>query len=125
MEWVGSLVALFILLLLVVPVIVAVASVFLLGAAGWLSYASPSLAIARFNCPFRKLSATATFVTRPGSEQPSDVVSCSLFKDNRAITCKKGCMQLATAGWSASTMEPRFALLSGDVALRPVAGHIE
>jgi hypothetical protein len=125
MEWMGSVVAVFVLLLLVVPAIVAVGSVLLLGAAGWMSYASPSLARTRFSCPFSNRSVTAAFVTRPGSEQPSDVVSCSLFKDERAITCKKGCLQLMATGWSASPMAPRYALLSGDVALRPVAGHAE
>ena len=125
MEWIGSLLASFVLILLVVPVIAAVGSIFLLGIAGWLSYASPSLAIARFPCPFTRRSATATFVTWAGSERPSDVVSCSLFKNGRAITCKKGCVHMATTGWSASPMEPRYALLSGDVAYRPVAGPIK
>ena len=122
MEWMGSLVAALVLILLVVPAIVAVGSVFLLGAAGWMSYLSPSLAMARFYCPFSKRSVMAGFVTRPGSEQPSDVVTCSRFENETAITCKKGCVPMAEAGWSASPMEPRYALLSGDVAYRPVAG---
>ena len=123
MESIGSLVATLVLILLVVPAVVAVGSVFLLGAAGWMSYASPSLARARFYCPFSKRSVMAAFVTRPGSEQPTDVISCSLFQGGRAITCQKGCVHLAETGWSASPMEPRYALLSGDVAYRPVAGH--
>jgi hypothetical protein len=123
MEWMGSLIAAFVVLLLIVPAILAVVSVILLGAAGWVSYASPSVARTRFHCPFSKRSVTAAFLTRPGSEQPSDVVSCSLFQNGRAITCQKGCVQMAETGWAASPMEPRYALLSGDVALRPVVGH--
>ena len=123
MEWLGSLVAAVVLMLLVVPVVVAVGSVFLLGAAGWVSYGSPSVARTRFFCPLSRRSVTAAFITPSGSEQPADVVSCSLFKNERAVTCKKGCLDLVATGWSASPMEPRYALLSGDVAYRPVAGH--
>jgi len=123
MEWMGSLVAAFVVLLLVVPVVLAVGSVVLLGAAGWVSYRSPSVGRAAFQCPFSKRQVTAAFLTPPGSEQPSDVVSCSQFKNERAVTCEKGCLDLVATGWSASPMEPRYALLSGDVAYRPVAGH--
>ena len=123
MEWMGSLVAAFVVLLLVVPMVLAVSSVFLLGAAGWVSYGSPSVGRAAFRCLFSKRRVTAAFLTTPGSEQPSDVVSCSRFKNERAITCQKGCVHLAVTGWSASPMAPRYALLSGDVAYRPVAGH--
>ena len=123
MEWMGSVVASFVVLLLVIPVVVAVGSVFLLGAAGWVSYGSPSVASATFRCPFSRRRVTASFLTPPGSEQPSDVVACSLFKRGRAITCQKGCVHMAETGWSASPMAPRYALLSGDVALRPVAGR--
>jgi hypothetical protein len=121
-EWVGSLAASFVLLLLVVPAVVAVGSVFLLGAAGWIFYDSPSVARRGFYCPISKRRVTAAFLTRPGSEQPSDVVACSRFKDERAITCDKRCTHLAETGWAASCMAPRYALLSGDVAYRPVAG---
>jgi len=123
MEWIGPVVAALVMILLVVPAVAAVGSVFLLGAAGWMSYASPSLARTSFYCPFSKRSVMAAFVTKPGSGQPSDVVACSLFQGGRAITCQKGCVPLAETGWSASAMEPRYALLSGDVAYRPVAGH--
>jgi len=123
MEWLGSLVATVVVALLIVPVVVAVGSVFLLGAAGWVSYGSPSVARAGFWCPFSRRRVTAAFLTAPGSEQPSDVVSCSRFENERAITCQKGCVPLAETGWSASPLAPRYALLSGDVAYRPVAGR--
>jgi hypothetical protein len=122
MEWVGSLVAASVLILLVIPMVVAMGSVFLLGAAGWAFVGSPSVARAAFYCAFSRRWVTTGFLTRPGSEHPTDVVSCSQFTDDRAITCGKGCMKLAVAGWTASCMEPRYALLSGDVAYRPVEG---
>jgi hypothetical protein len=122
MEWIGSLIAAFILILLVVPALVAVGSVFLLGAAGWISLGSPSVGKAAFRCPISRRRVSAAFLTLPGTEQPSDVVSCSRFKNGRAITCQKGCLSLAASGWAASPMAPRYALLSGDVAFRPIAG---
>lgn len=122
MEWIGPLVATFVLFLLVVPAVVAVGSVILLGTVGWVFYASPSVARAGFYCPFSKRWVTAAFLTQAGAEEPSDVVSCSRFGNDGAVTCKKGCTHLAETGWTASCMEPRFALLSGDVAYRPVAG---
>jgi len=122
MEWIGSLAATFVVLLLVVPAAVAVGSLFLLGAVGWVFDASPSVARAGFYCPFSKRWVTAAFLTKPGSEEPSDVLSCSRFGRDGAVTCKKGCTHLAKTGWAPSCMEPRFALLSGGVAYRPVAG---
>jgi len=122
MEWAGSLVATIVLLLLVVPVVAALGSVLFLAVAGWAFYGSPSVARTGFYCPFSKRSVTTAFLTQPGSEQPSDVIACSRFADERAVTCAKECVSLAEAGWGASCMEPRYALLSGDVALRPVAG---
>lgn len=122
MEWIGSLTVTFVLFLLVVPAVVAVASVFLLGTVGWVFRASPSVARTEFYCPMSRRWVTAAFLTQPGSEKPSDVVSCSRFGNDGAVTCAKGCTHLAETGWMASCMEPRFALLSGDVAYRPVAG---
>jgi hypothetical protein len=124
MEWIGSVVASFVLFLLVVPLVVAVGSVFLLGAAGWAFPGSPSVARTGFYCPFSKRRVTAAFLTRPGSEQPADVVSCSRFTHKGGIRCQKGCLNLVETGWTASPMAPRYALLSGDVAHRPLA-HTE
>lgn len=121
MEWIGSVVASLVLLLLVVPVVVAVGSVFLLGAVGWAFSGSPSVARAGFYCPFSKRRVTAAFLTRPGSEEPADVVSCSRFTHAGGVRCEKGCLHLVETGWAASPLAPRYALLSGDVAQRPLA----
>jgi len=121
MEWIGTLAATFILLVLVVPAVVAVGSVILLGIAGWVFYTSPSVARTGFYCPFSKRWVTTSFLTQAGSEEPSDVVACSRFGRGGAVICTKRCTHLVETGWTASCMEPRFALLSGAVAYRPVA----
>ena len=122
MQWVGSLVATLVLALLLIPMVAAVASVFVLGAVNWLFARAPSMARTGFYCPYSKRWVTTGFLTEAGAEQPADVLSCSRFEDEHAVTCGKKCVTLATSGWSASCMEPRYALLSGDVAYRPVAG---
>jgi len=121
MEWLGTVVASLVLILLVVPLIIAVGSVVLLGAAGWAFSGSPSVARTGFYCPSSKRRVTAAFLTRPGTTQPADVVSCSRFFDHEDIRCEKGCLDLVEAGWTASPLTPRYALLSGDVAQRPLA----
>ena len=121
MEWIGSLVATLVLALLLVPMVAAVGCVFLLAVADWGFSRSPSVTRTRFFCPFSKRAVTTGFLTQPGSGQPVDVVSCSRFADEHAVTCRKDCVELATARWTASPMEPRYALLSGGVAYRPVA----
>jgi hypothetical protein len=121
MEWMGSLVASLVFLLVVVPLVVAVGSVFLLGAAGWVFSGSPSVTRTGFYCPFSSRRVTAAFLTRPGSEQPADVVSCSRFTHDGDVRCAKGCLNLVEAGWTASALMPRYALLSGGVAQRPLA----
>lgn len=122
MEWIGSLVATLVLALLFVPMVVAVGCVFLLGVADWGFSGSPSVTRTRFYCPFSKRCVTTGFLTQPGSGHPVDVVSCSRFADEHVVTCRKDCVQLATTRWTASPMEPRYALLSGGVAYRPVGG---
>lgn len=121
MEWIGSLVATLVVALLFVPLVAAVGCVFLLAAADWGFSGSPSVTRTRFFCPFSMRAVTTGFLTQPGSRSPVDVVSCSRFADEHAVTCRKECRKLATAGWTASPMEPRYALLSGGVAYRPVA----
>jgi hypothetical protein len=122
MEWVAVVMSMLVVFLLVFPLAMALGYLLLLGAAAWAFHASPSVARTSFRCPFSKRRVTAAFLTQAGSERPSDVASCSLFQDARGIRCKKGCLKLAETGWVASFMAPRYALLSGDVAYRPVAG---
>jgi len=121
MEWMGSVVASLVLFLLVVPLVVAVGSVFLLGAAGWAFSGSPSVARTGFYCPFSTRRVTAAFLTRPASVQPADVISCSRFTHEGDVRCEKGCLNLVETGWTASPLAPRYALLSGGVAQRPLA----
>jgi hypothetical protein len=121
MEWMGSVVASLVLFFLVVPLVVAVGSIFLLGAAGWAFSGSASVTRAGFYCPFSTRRVTAAFLTRPGAAQPADVISCSRFTHEGDVRCEKGCLDLVETGWTASALMPRYALLSGGVARRPLA----
>ena len=121
MEWIGSVMASLVLFLLVVPLEVAVGSVFLLGAAGWAFSGSPSVARTGVYCPFSMRRVTAAFLTRPGAAQPADVISCSRFTHDGDVRCEKSCLNLVESGWTASALMPRYALLSGGVAQRPLA----
>ena len=115
MEWIGSLAATLVVFLLVIPAVVAVGSVILLGAVGWMSYGSPSVAWAGFFCPFSKRWVTTGFLTQTGSEEPSDVVSCSRFGHDGPVTCEKRVAnQRCTAGWksaSACSISARFSAI--------------
>jgi hypothetical protein len=64
---------------------------------------------------------TVEFLNRPGAERPQAVLSCSIVQDARGIRCKRGCLGLADAAWTASPIMPRYALLAGSVAARPLA----
>jgi hypothetical protein len=63
------------------------------------------------------------FLTAPGSDRPSDVLSCSVFAKPYHVRCKKGCLELAEAGWAPPLTVPRYALLSDGVVLRPVGAR--
>jgi len=119
MEWIGSVMASLVLFLLVVPLVVAVGSVFLLGAAGWAFSGSPSVARTGVYCPFSMRRVTAAFLTRPGAAQPADVISCSRFTHDGDVRCEKSCLNLVESGWTASALMPRYALLSGGRSAAP------
>ena len=65
MEWIGSVMASLVLFLLVVPLIVAVGSVCLLGAAGWAFSGSPGVARTGFYCPFSSVGSPQRFSRGP------------------------------------------------------------
>jgi hypothetical protein len=81
-----------------------------------LAPAPATLARARFQCPIRKTTVTATFVTTPDG-RTADVCACSAFGD-ATVTCGKACRGFATVGFAPSPMVPRFGLLAGDEAFR-------
>ncbi len=121
MEWVLAPMSSLLVVVLAVPAIAAVGVLLLLCAVGHVFPASPTLSRATFHCPFSKRKATVDFLVSPGSGQPSDVLSCSVFPRPYHVRCKKGCLGLAEAGWTASPMIPRFALLADGVGYRPLA----
>jgi hypothetical protein len=123
MEWSLPLVGMLLLMLLVVPPAVLVSTLLLLWLSGHFVPAGPTVARTSFDCPFSKRRASVEFLIAPGSDRPSDVLSCSVFAKPYHVRCKKGCLELADAGWAPSPMMPRYALLADGVALRPVGAR--
>jgi len=120
MEWALPLVFVAVALVVVLPLALLLAAVALLGFVGHFGAGRPIISRASFNCPFSKRRANVEFLTPTGSEKTTDVLSCSVFSQPYEIRCKKGCLDLATAGWSPPLTVPRYALLADGVALRPV-----
>ena len=120
MEWALPLVFVAVALVVVLPLALLLAAVALLGFVGHFGAGRPIISRASFNCPFSKRRANVEFLTPTGSEKTTDVLSCSVFSQPYEIHCKKGCLDLATAGWSPPLTVPRYALLADGVALRPV-----
>ena len=121
MDWLLPLAAALVVLALLIPLSLLLGTVLVLGASGWLSAEGPIVSRATFDCPFSKRRANVEFLTPRGSDRPSDVRSCSVFPKPDPIRCKKGCLNMAVAGWAPSPMMPRYALLADGVALRPVS----
>jgi hypothetical protein len=121
MEWASPLVFALVVLVVVIPLALFLAAVLLLGFAGHFGLRQPIVSRATFDCPFSKRHAGVEFLTALGSAETTDVLSCSVFSDPRRVRCKKGCLELASAGWSPPLTMPRYALLADGVALRPVA----
>jgi hypothetical protein len=121
MEWALPLVFVLVVLVFVVPLALLLAAVALLGFVGHFGPGWPVISRATFNCPFSKRRASVEFLTPSGSEKTTDVLSCSVFSEPYQVRCQKGCLELATAGWSPPLTVPRYALLADGVALRPVS----
>jgi len=122
MEWVLAVAAGGGLLLLLAPLVLIFGGLILLGLFGHVLPGGGAVSRVSFDCPFSKRRVTAEFLTAPGTEEPADVLSCTAFAKPYHVRCKKGCLELVQAGWAASPMMPRYALLSGGVAVRPLSG---
>lgn len=118
MEWIGSLMATAVVLLLFGPMVLLVLGVLAWTLVGLFLPASATLSRTSFTCPFSRRLVTAEFLTPPEQEQPSDVLSCTAFRDPRAIRCKKGCLAMAARHAVATTMLPRWSLVADGVAYR-------
>jgi len=120
MEWMLTLTSV-VVVFLVAPLVLLLGGLMLFGLVGHVLPRWPMVSRASFNCPFSKRRASVEFLTSPGAEGPSDVLSRSVFAPRPYhIRCEKGCLGLAKMGWMSSPMMPRYALLSGGVAYRAV-----
>ena len=64
-----------------------------------------------FRCPWTRRVVTADFLVPDGAAHPSEVVSCTAFRNPEQVTCKKGCRELADVRWGLSrAVFPRWAL---------------
>lgn len=66
---------------------------------------------------------TADFLVPEGAPHPSEVRSCTAFRNPEQVTCKKGCRELADVRWGLSrAVFPRWALIAnGTVTWRSPA----
>jgi len=120
MEWGLPLVSLLVFVIVVIPPVVLLSAMLLLWGSSHFLPAGPTVARTSFDCPFSKRHVSVEFLIAPESDRPSDVLSCSVFAKPYHVRCKKGCLELAEAGWAPPLMVPRYALLSDGVVLRPV-----
>ena len=118
MEWIGSMMGSLVVFALLGPVVVLVASVFVVAVVAPFLPASPTLAWSTFACPVKKRDVTAQFELRPGAAAATDVCSCSAFPEARRVQCKKACIEVAQAATASSPMMPRFSLIAGGTAYR-------
>jgi hypothetical protein len=117
MDWIFTLVTALALLMLVSPILMLLATVFILVPLAHLAPRPMMLARSSFDCPFSKRRANVEFVTHPEADRPTDVARCSVFSDG-GVRCKKGCLALAEAAWAPTPMASRFALIAGGTAYR-------
>lgn len=113
----------FVVALLVVPLLLIGVGGLLLIAAALIPDASRRVR-ETFLCPWSKRVVTVDFLLPVGATRPSEVTSCTAFKDPSRVTCPKDCRELvmASSGLSRGVF-PRWALISdGLVTWRNAAG---
>jgi len=118
LELLGS----FVVALLIVPLLLIGVVGLLLIAAGVIP-AAPRRVRETFLCPWSKRVVTVDFLVPVGAPRPSEVASCTAFKDPRRVTCPKNCRELVMASFGPSRgVFPRWTLISGGlVTWRSVA----
>lgn len=117
MEWLGTILAGLALLFLLAPLLALLGTFFVLVPLAHLLPHPETIARASFDCPVSKRRVNVAFLTSPGSPTPADVLSCSLFADDR-VRCEKGCLGVSTTVWGARPVVARYALLAGGEAYR-------
>lgn len=114
---VGALLGTTVVLLLVGPILLFWA----MGVLLFVASALPSSHRLRetFRCPWTKRVVTADFLVPEGAAHPSEVVSCTAFRDPQKVTCRKPCREFADVRWGMSRMFPRWAMTAdGPVSWR-------
>ncbi len=111
-----------VLVLLMGPLIV-IGAVGLLLVAAALFPRGPRQVRETFCCPWTRRVVTADFLVPDGAAHPSEVVSCTAFRNPEQVTCKKGCRELADVHWGLSrAVFPRWAMTAdGTVTWRSPA----
>ena len=117
MDWVISVVAGVVLLVLFSPLLMLGLTVFVLAPLAHLARRPAMVGRSTFDCPFTRRRVNVEFLTSPDAVRPTDVRACSMFPDGR-IGCGKGCRDLSETAWTPSPATPRFALIAGDTAYR-------
>lgn len=117
MDWVISVVAGMVLLVLVSPLLMLGLTVFVLAPLAHLARRPAMIGRSTFDCPFSKRRVSVEFLTSPESLRPTEVRACSVFPDGH-IGCEQGCCDLSATSWAPSPATPRFALIAGDTAYR-------
>lgn len=105
-------------LALLTPAIALLLTVFVLVPLAHFLPQPAMVARASFDCPISHRGVSVAFLTSPASATPADVLSCSVFPDERGVRCQKGCLELAEARWMPRPVVARFALLADGEASR-------
>jgi len=118
MEVIVTILAGLALLALLTPALTLLATVFVLVPLAHFLPQPPMVARASFDCPLSHRGVSVAFLTSPASTTPADVLSCSVFPDERGVRCKKGCLEVAETRWTPRPVVARFALLADGEASR-------
>jgi hypothetical protein len=77
---------------------------------------TPRRARETFRCPWTGKLVTVEFVLPAGAAQPSEVASCTTFRNSGRVTCQQACREFAEIRWGLSRgVFPRWALTAGGV----------
>jgi hypothetical protein len=105
-----ALVGTVVVILLVGPLLVIAAAGLMLFAAAILPL-SPRRVRETFECPVIGKVVTADFLVPEGAAHPSEVASCTAFRNPEQVRCKRDCRELADVRWGLSrAVFPRWAL---------------
>jgi hypothetical protein len=117
MDWFITFVTLLAIFALASPLLMLLATVFILVPLAHLAPRPPMIARSTFDCPISRRRVNAEFSTTPDLDRPSDVLACSAFPSG-PVLCKKGCLAVAVTRWAPSPAVPRYALIADGTSYR-------